>query len=170
MWRRSPVRGSSASTRTPTSIEVRQAALTVARQVSSSPTWTGSVNVIRSIPAVTTRRPQWRIAAIAAASSQVFITMPPWTKPAVLASWTPAQRISSERESATGRGSSSPLTDCCRPAGAASVAVRAAAAAASPGESPAASPSTNRCCAWQPAISAAVVARSALSSAGPSPT
>ncbi len=44
------------------------------------------MNVIRSMPAVTTRPPQWRIAAIAAASSQVFITIPPWTNPAVLAS------------------------------------------------------------------------------------
>ena len=68
------------------------------------------MNVIRSIPAVTTRRPQWRMAAIAAASSQIFITMPPCTKPAELASWTPIQRISSERESATGRGSGAPVT------------------------------------------------------------
>ena len=80
------MRASSASTRTPTSIDVRHAALTVARQVSSSPIEIGSTKVTRSTPAVTTRRPQWRIAAIAAASSQVFITTPPCTKPAALAS------------------------------------------------------------------------------------
>ena len=53
---RSPVRGFSASTRTPTSIEVRQAALTVAEQVTSVPTLTGATNASRSTPAVTIRR------------------------------------------------------------------------------------------------------------------
>ena len=58
MWRRSPVRGFSASTRTPTSIEVRQTALTVAEQIRSSPMLTGWMKVIRSIAAVTTRVPR----------------------------------------------------------------------------------------------------------------
>jgi hypothetical protein len=61
----------------PTSIEVRQAAFTVAEQVTSSPTWTGRMNVIRSTAAVTTRLRQWRIAAIPATSSQSFMTTPP---------------------------------------------------------------------------------------------
>ena len=81
-----------------------QTAFTVALQRSSSPTWTGAVKVIRSIPAVTTRVPQWRIAAIPAASSHIRITVPPWTNPAEFASWMLIQRISSERESAAGRG------------------------------------------------------------------
>ena len=44
------------------------------------------MNVIRSIAAVTTRPRQWRMAAIPAASSQSFITTPPWTNPAEFAS------------------------------------------------------------------------------------
>jgi hypothetical protein len=58
VWRTSPASGRSASTRTPTSIEVRHTALTDARSVSSSPMWIGSLNVIRSMPAVTTRPPE----------------------------------------------------------------------------------------------------------------
>src|SRR3712207_7102275 len=58
VWRFSPVRTFSAVTRTPTSIEVRHAALTVDSSVSSSPKWTGSRNVMRSIAAATQRR--WR--------------------------------------------------------------------------------------------------------------
>src|SRR5689334_18564621 len=58
------------------------------------------------MPAVTTRRPQCRIAAIPAASSHIRMTTPPWTNPAELASWMLIQRISSERERETGRGSS----------------------------------------------------------------
>ncbi len=81
MWRLSPVRGFSASTRTPTSIEVFHAALTVALKVISSATLTGARKVIRSTAAVTARCPEWRIAAIAATSSQSFITTPPWTRP-----------------------------------------------------------------------------------------
>ena len=63
MARTVPSRGCSASTRTPTSIEVRQAALTEAVKVTSSPMWIGSWNVIRSMPAVTTRRRECRTAA-----------------------------------------------------------------------------------------------------------
>ena len=99
----------SASTRTPTSIDVFQTALTQARQRSSSPTWTGSVKVIRSTPAVTTRLPQCRIAAIPATSSHILITTPPWTNPAELASWMLIQRISSELDLETGRPSPSSL-------------------------------------------------------------
>jgi uracil-DNA glycosylase len=59
---------------------------------------TGEVNVIRSIAAVTTRPPEWRIAAIPAASSQSFITTPPCTNPAELASPIPIQRARYERD------------------------------------------------------------------------
>ena len=59
---------------------------------------------MRSIPAVTTRWLQWRIAAIPAASSHMRITVPPCTKPAEFASWMLIQRISSEREAAAARG------------------------------------------------------------------
>ena len=76
-WRRSPVYGFSASTRTPTSIEERQTALTIDEQRRSSPTNTGVTNVIRSIPAVTTRRPECLIAASPAASSASRSTVPP---------------------------------------------------------------------------------------------
>ena len=69
MWRTVPVRGFSASTRTPTSIDVRHAAFTVALNVTTSPTCTGSLNVMRSIAAVTTRAPECRVAASPAASS-----------------------------------------------------------------------------------------------------
>ena len=105
VWRLSPVRTSSASTRTPTSIDVCHAALTEACRVSSSPTWTGSRNVIRSTAAVTTRPPLWRTAARPAASSQSFITVPPWTNPAEFASSRPIHLTRIERERVTGRGS-----------------------------------------------------------------
>ncbi len=68
------------------------------------------MNVIRSIAAVTTFCPQWRIAAIAAASSQSFITAPPCTLPAELASSMPIQRISVEREAEAGFGSSTVIS------------------------------------------------------------
>src|SRR5437588_9765301 len=63
---------------------------------------------MRSIPAVTTRRPQWRIAAIPATSSQSFMITPPWTFPAVLASAMPIQRVSTEVESDGRRGGTGP--------------------------------------------------------------
>ena len=105
MWWWSPVRGFSASTRTPTSIEVRHAAFTLAVQVTSSPTLTGRMNVIRSIAAVTTRLRQCRIAAMPATSSQSFITIPPWTNPAELASPIPIHLTRTASESAAGLGS-----------------------------------------------------------------
>ena len=105
VWRTSPVRGFSASTRTPISIDVRHAALTLALNVSSSPTCTGWRNVIRSMAAVTTRQRECLIAATPAASSHSFITVPPWTKPALLASTMAIQRTSWARESAAARGS-----------------------------------------------------------------
>ena len=77
------------STRTPTSMDVRHAALTVDHSVKRSPTWTGERNFISSTAAVTTRPPASRVAAITAASSQSFMICPPWTLPARLASWTP---------------------------------------------------------------------------------
>ena len=57
------------------------------------------------MPAVTTRQPLWRIAAIPATSSHILITTPPWMNPAEFASWMLIQRISSECERATGRAS-----------------------------------------------------------------
>jgi hypothetical protein len=54
---------------------------------------------------VTTLRPQWRIAAIPAASSHIRITVPPWTNPAELASWMAIHRIRVDREADAGRGS-----------------------------------------------------------------
>ena len=89
VWLIAPVRTSSASTRTPTSIEVRQAALTVARRVTTSPTWMGERKRISSTAAVTTRPPARRVAAIAATSSHSFMIQPPWTLPAMFASCTP---------------------------------------------------------------------------------
>ena len=53
MSRYSPVHRALGLHRTPTSIDVRQAALTPALQVTSSPTLTGRMKVIRSIAAVT---------------------------------------------------------------------------------------------------------------------
>ena len=76
------VRSVSFSTRTPTSIELRQAAFTVARTVTSSPTRTGRWKVMRSKPTVTTRWPQWRMAAMPATSSHSFRITPPWALPA----------------------------------------------------------------------------------------
>src|SRR4051794_11358582 len=86
-------------------MEVRHAALTDAEKVASSPVWIGSRNVIRSRPAVTTRPPECRIAAMPATSSQNLRTVPPWTNPAVFVSVTPIHRTRTERDAATGRGS-----------------------------------------------------------------
>ena len=86
----------SAVTRTPTSIDVRQAALTLACTVSSWPTCTGWRNVIRSIAAVTTRQPECRTAAMPATSSQRCMITPPWTLPAVFESAMPIQRVRTE--------------------------------------------------------------------------
>jgi hypothetical protein len=66
-------------------------ALTVARSVITSPTFTGARNFIASTAAVTTRPPARRVAAITATSSHSFITQPPWTLPARFASWTPVR-------------------------------------------------------------------------------
>ena len=100
--------GFSASTRTPTSIELRQTAFTEAVQRSNSPTNTGVMKVIRSIPAVTTRRPECLIAARPPASSTSRITVPPWMKPPELASPIDIQRTSIELESEIRRDSPSP--------------------------------------------------------------
>ena len=96
---------SSDSTRTPTSIDVRHAAFTQARTVTRLPTSTGCSNVMRSIPAVTTGRPEWRIAAIPATSSHIRMMWPPCTLPAVLASVGPIQRVSTDMDWDGGRGS-----------------------------------------------------------------
>ena len=96
---------SSAVTRTPTSIDERQAAFTLACTVSSWPTFTGWMNVIRSIAAVTTRQPEWRTAAMPATSSQKRMITPPWTKPAVFESAMPSQRVNTDCEADGGRGS-----------------------------------------------------------------
>src|SRR3954447_654735 len=105
VWRISPETGFSDCTRTPTSIDVRHTALTDAFSVSRSPTCTGATNVMRSTAAVTTRERAWRIAAVAAASSQSFITVPPWTNPAAFASEGPIHWTSTLRDSLTVRRS-----------------------------------------------------------------
>ena len=73
--------------------------------VSRFPTYTGCRNVIRSIAAVTTRRPEWRTAAMPATSSQRCMITPPWTLPDVLASPIPIHRLSTELDLDGGRGS-----------------------------------------------------------------
>ena len=105
MWRTSPVRGLSASTRTPTSIDVRHAALTVDLKLISSPTWMGAGTSSGPWPRSRRAGCEWRIAAIPAASSHSFITTPPWTKPAMFASVGPIQWTSTELEWEAGRGS-----------------------------------------------------------------
>src|SRR6478752_2578072 len=89
----------------PISIDVRHTALTDARRVSSSPSSIASLKVMRSIPAVTTRPPEWRTPARPATESHSFMTSPPWTKPAELRSVGPSQCTRTESECATGRGS-----------------------------------------------------------------
>ena len=60
---------------------------------------------MRSIAAVTTRRPEWRMAAMPATSSHSFMIVPPCTLPAVLASGMPIHLVSVECDSDGGRGS-----------------------------------------------------------------
>src|SRR3954452_20977300 len=67
--------------------------------------YTGDANVIRSIPAVTTRPREWRTAASPAASSQSRRICPPCTLPAVFASVTPIQRVRIDADSEGLRGS-----------------------------------------------------------------
>ena len=63
------------------------------------------MNVMRSMLAVTTRLRECLIAASPAASSHSFMTVPPCTKPAPLASSGPIQWASVACESAAGRAS-----------------------------------------------------------------
>src|SRR4051794_11693521 len=88
-------------------MDVRQAALTLAENVTSSPTWTGVMKAMRSTPAVTTRQRECLTAAAPAASSQSFMTTPPWMNPALFASSTPIHWISCVCDSATVRASTS---------------------------------------------------------------
>src|SRR5918994_3735354 len=76
---------SSASTRTPTSIEVRPTSLTEACTDTTSPTLTGCRKLIWSSEAVTTGPPACRLAAIPAAVSISFMISPPCTLPMMLA-------------------------------------------------------------------------------------
>ena len=92
--------------------------------------------------------------------------MPPCTKPAEFASSIPAQRISSERDSAAGRGSRAAFT-ASSSSGSPWLRSRRLPARPGPASRPSSPPRTTRCWPWQPAISAAVVERSALSSPGP---
>ncbi len=102
-WRTSPVDGFSDSTRTPISIDVFQEALTVALNVTTSITWTGTRKSIRSIETVTTRPRQNFTADTPAASSTSRMIVPPWMLPVPLASVGPIQWASSDSDSATGR-------------------------------------------------------------------
>src|ERR671912_16180 len=76
---------SSASTRTPTSIEVRPTSFTDACTKTTSPTLTGCRKLIWSSEAVTTGPPACRLAAIPAAVSISFMISPPCTLPMMLA-------------------------------------------------------------------------------------
>ena len=104
VWRTGPLPAAPPRRRTPTSIDVRQAAFTDALNVTRSPSSTRSRKIIRSTPPVTTRQRECRIAASAAASSHSFITVPPCTNPAWLASGITIQRTSTDREAAAGGG------------------------------------------------------------------
>src|SRR5688500_5387708 len=59
---------------------------------------------MRSIAAVTTRHPECLTAATPATSSHIFMIVPPCTFPAVLASWMPIHRVSTEWEAEGGLG------------------------------------------------------------------
>src|SRR5687767_748761 len=59
---------------------------------------------MRSSAAVTTRVPQCLTAATPATSSTIFMSVPPWTLPAVLASWMPIQRVGTGCEAEGGFG------------------------------------------------------------------
>ena len=78
----------------------------MARTVTRSPTVTGCSKVIRSTATVTTMRPEWRIAAIPATSSQSLTIAPPWTLSPKLASVGPIHRVSTALDSDGGRNSS----------------------------------------------------------------
>ena len=60
-----------------THLSTGHAAFTVPRTVRIIPTNTGCRNVMRSMPAVTTRLPEWRIAAMPATSSHIRMITPP---------------------------------------------------------------------------------------------
>ncbi len=85
MCTRSPVCGSSRSTRTPTSIDERPAQFTIACSTTTSPWRTGAWNDRLSIDAVTTLVRAKRWAETAAQTSIQAITWPPKTVPRALA-------------------------------------------------------------------------------------
>jgi hypothetical protein len=84
--RRRPVISSSASTRTPTSMDVRPAKLTLDFMTTRSPRWIGSRKSTRSIDAVTTGARQCRNAEMAAHLSIIDMITPPKTCPMLFAS------------------------------------------------------------------------------------
>jgi hypothetical protein len=69
----------STSTRTPISIEVVCAWLTIACTVTRSPMKTGDRKLMSSMAAVTTRRRACLMAAMPAAVSTSRMIVPPWT-------------------------------------------------------------------------------------------
>jgi hypothetical protein len=89
--------------RTPHSSDVVPTSFTLARNVTRSPTCTGSRNTISSTETVTHGPPLCRIAASAAAVSASRINTPPCTLPSTFASVTSMSWVSSTRESAAGR-------------------------------------------------------------------
>jgi hypothetical protein len=64
---------------------------------------------MRSMAAVTARRPEWRTAAIPATSSHRCMITPPCTFPPRLASPIPIQRLRTELDAEGGRGSTAPV-------------------------------------------------------------
>src|SRR5579864_4620186 len=99
----SPVTRFSTSTRTPTSIDVRNTRFTLERKTMSCPMWMGCRKLMWSTEAVTTEHLEWRTAANAAARSTRCITLPPRTFPRVLASLGSANSEYSEMDSRTNR-------------------------------------------------------------------
>ena len=96
----------SASTRTPTSIEVVPDQLTCASACTRSPTRTGSTKSISSIDAVTAGPPECRCATTPATSSTSFITTPPCTVPSRFVSRTVMIRLRVLRAALVGLPSS----------------------------------------------------------------
>ncbi|MTV26111.1 DUF4188 domain-containing protein [Nitriliruptoraceae bacterium ZYF776] len=104
VWRRSPPRHGSASTRTPTSREVRPTRLTRAWTMMRSPMCTGCSKLSSSIAAVTQTTPACRAAAVPAAESTSCMITPPCTLPTALTSASVAMREKVTSEARIDRG------------------------------------------------------------------
>jgi len=87
MWRRSPLRLSSATTRQPISIELPQARLQAAEKISVSPVRAGAMKCTSSTDTVTQVSALCRSATTSEMRSMVAMTMPPKTVPLLLMSF-----------------------------------------------------------------------------------